>query len=248
MRLNKFISNSGYCSRRNADTLIKEGKVTVNGSVIYNIGHDVADDDYVKVEGKLISENNRLVYFVLNKPKGYLSSNYDKHHDQLARDLIHYKGKLNYVGRLDLDSEGLLIFTNDGEFTNIMTHPSFNISKKYLVYIDEYVPDDILTKIEGGVMLDDGMTKECKILVKDRNKYKTKLEIQISEGKNRQIRRMFEYFDFKVTKLVRIMHGKISLGNLSSGEYRQFDKNEIQYVKELIETHDKRYKKLKRAD
>lgn len=248
MRLNKFISNSGYSSRRKADELIKEGRVTVNGEVVCNIGHDVMDYDYVKVDGKNIKQNTGNVYYVLYKPKGYLSSNFDKHHELLARDIINYKGKLNYVGRLDLDSEGLLIFTNDGEFTNIMTHPSYNISKKYLVYIDEYVPDETLKNIEKGVELEDGITKRCKINVKDRNKYKTKLEIQISEGRNRQIRRMFESYNFNVIRLVRIMHGEISLGPLTSGQYRQFDKNELQYVKELIETHDKQHKKSKRTD
>lgn len=243
MRLNKFISNSGYCSRRKADELIKDGKITVNGEVIYNIGYDVLDEDYVKVGGKSIKQSSGNVYFVLYKPTGSLSSNYDKHHDNLARDLINYKGKLNYVGRLDLDSEGLLIFTNDGLFTNIMTHPSYNISKRYLVYIDDYVSDEIISNIEKGVDLDDGRTKKCKINIKDRNKYKTKLEIIISEGRNRQIRRMFEFFSFNVKRLIRTMHGEVSIGALKSGQYRQFDKNELQYVKELIKTHDKQHKK-----
>lgn len=243
MRLNKFISNSGYCSRRKADELIKSNKVYVNGEIIDNIGYDVTNDDYVKVNGKLIRNSSGNVYFVLNKPVGYLSSNYDRHHDKLAVDLINYKEKLNYVGRLDLDSEGLLIFTNDGKFTNIMTHPSFEINKKYIVYIDGYVSDDIIKQIENGVELSDGLTKSCKIKVKDRNKYQSRLEIEISEGKNRQIRRMFEHFDFKVKRLVRISHGEIKLGELQKGQYRQFDKNEVEYVKELIKSHENTRKK-----
>ena len=248
MRLNKFISNSGYSSRRKADEIIKSGLVTVNGEIIKNIGHDVSENDYVKVDGKTIQLSKGNVYFALYKPRGYLSSNSDIHHDKLAVDLINYNKKLQYVGRLDLDSEGLIILTDDGEFTNIMTHPSFQIKKTYLVYINDYVPDRIIKEIENGVKLEDGLTQKCLINVKNRNKYQTKLEIQIYEGRNRQIRRMFEKFNFTVNRLIRTKHGEISLNGLIEGKYRQFDKNELKYVKELLKIHGSKWKKVKKLN
>ena len=248
MRLNKYISNSGYCSRRKADKIIKAGLVTVNGQVVQNIGHDVEENDYVKVEGKTIQLTPGNVYFALYKPRGYLSSNSDIHHDKLAVDLINYNKKLQYVGRLDLDSEGLIILTDDGDFTNIMTHPSYQVKKTYLVYINSYVSDSVIKEIENGIKLEDGPTQKCIINVKNRNKYQTKLEIQIYEGRNRQIRRMFEKFNFTVSRLIRTKHGEISLNGLTEGKYRQFDKNELKYVKELLKIHDSKWKEFKKLD
>lgn len=234
MRINKYIAACGFASRRKADELVLNGLVAVNGEVINEPGYMVdIENDAVKVKNKLLKIQNADLYYVLNKPLNYLSSNKDPHSKNLARNLIHYKGHLFNVGRLDSDTSGLLIYTNDGDFANIMTHPSYNIKKRYEVSINGYLKDDTKDSIEQGVLLDDGKTKKCKIEIKKRTSNSTRLHIIISEGKNRQIRRMFEKFGFAVTELKRLTHGRISLDGVREGQYRVFTKDEILYVNEL---------------
>ena len=234
MRINKYIAACGFASRRKADELVLNGLVAVNGEVINEPGYMVdIENDAVKVKNKLLKIQNADLYYVLNKPLNYLSSNKDPHSKNLARNLIHYKGHLFNVGRLDSDTSGLLIYTNDGDFANIMTHPSYNIKKRYEVSLNGYLKDDTKDSIEQGVLLDDGKTKKCKIEIKKRTSNSTRLHIIISEGKNRQIRRMFEKFGFAVTELKRLTHGRISLDGVKEGQYRVFTKDEILYVNEL---------------
>ena len=234
MRINKYIAACGFASRRKADELVLNGFVAVNGEVINEPGYMVdIENDAVEVKNKLLKIQNADLYYVLNKPLNYLSSNKDPHSKNLARNLIHYKGHLFNVGRLDSDTSGLLIYTNDGDFANIMTHPSYNIKKRYEVSINGYLKDDTKDSIEQGVLLDDGKTKKCKIEIKKRTSNSTRLHIIISEGKNRQIRRMFEKFGFAVTELKRLTHGRISLDGVREGQYRVFTKDEILYVNEL---------------
>lgn len=234
MRINKYIAACGFASRRKADELVLNGLVAVNGEVINEPGYMVdIENDAVKVKNKLLKIQNADLYYVLNKPLNYLSSNKDPHSKNLARNLIHYKGHLFNVGRLDSDTSGLLIYTNDGDFANIMTHPSYNIKKRYEVSLNGYLKDDTKDSIEQGVLLDDGKTKKCKIEIKKRTSNSTRLHIIISEGKNRQIRRMFEKFGFAVTELKRLTHGRISLDGVREGQYRVFTKDEILYVNEL---------------
>lgn len=233
MRLNKFIASCGYASRRKADELVKNRKVVINGKIIDEPGYMVdIDNDFVKVENKVLKLQKSNLYYVLNKPLGYITSNSDPHHKDLARNLLHYNGHLFNVGRLDSDTSGLLIYTNDGDFSNIMTHPSYEIKKKYEVVLDDYISDDIISEIESGVKLEDGVTKQAKIDLKRRNKNQTKLTIVISEGKNRQIRRMFEHYGFTVKELTRLSHGLITL-DIGVGKYREFSKKELEYVKSL---------------
>ena len=234
MRINKYIAACGFASRRKADELVLNGLVAVNGEVINEPGYMVdIENDAVKVKNKLLKIQNADLYYVLNEPLNYLSSNQDPHSKNLARNLIHYKGHLFNVGRLDSDTSGLLIYTNDGDFANIMTHPSYNIKKRYEVSLNGYLKDDTKDSIEQGVLLDDGKTKKCKIEIKKRTSNSTRLHIIISEGKNRQIRRMFEKFGFAVTELKRLTHGRISLDGVREGQYRVFTKDEILYVNEL---------------
>ena len=234
MRINKYIAACGFASRRKADELVLNGLVAVNGEVINEPGYMVdIENDAVKVKNKLLKIQNADLYYVLNKPLNYLSSNKDPHSKNLARNLIHYKGHLFNVGRLDSDTSGLLIYTNDGDFANIMTHPSYNIKKRYEVSLNGYLKDDTKDSIEQGVLLEDGKTKKCKIEIKKRTSNSTRLHIIISEGKNRQIRRMFEKVGFAVTELKRLTHGRISLDGVREGQYRVFTKDEILYVNEL---------------
>lgn len=238
MRINKYIAACGYASRRKADELVLSGFVTVNGEIINEPGYMVdTENDAVKVKNKLLKIQTADLYYVLNKPLNYLSSNKDPHSKNLARNLIHYKGHLFNVGRLDSDTSGLLIYTNDGDFANIMTHPSYNIKKRYEVSLNGYLKDEIKESIEEGVLLEDGKTKKCKIEIKKRTSNSTRLHIIISEGKNRQIRRMFEKFGFAVVELKRLTHGRITLDGVREGQYRVFTNEEISYVNELKQKH-----------
>lgn len=238
MRINKYIAACGYASRRKADELVLSGFVTVNGEIINEPGYMVdTENDAVKVKNKLLKIQTADLYYVLNKPLNYLSSNKDPHSKNLARNLIHYKGHLFNVGRLDSDTSGLLIYTNDGDFANIMTHPSYNIKKRYEVSLNGYLKDEIKESIEQGVLLEDGKTKKCKIEIKKRTSNSTRLHIIISEGKNRQIRRMFEKFGFAVVELKRLTHGRITLDGVREGQYRVFTNEEISYVNELKQKH-----------
>lgn len=238
MRINKYIAACGYASRRKADELVLSGFVTVNGEIVNEPGYMVdTENDAVKVKNKLLKIQTADLYYVLNKPLNYLSSNKDPHSKNLARNLIHYKGHLFNVGRLDSDTSGLLIYTNDGDFANIMTHPSYNIKKRYEVSLNGYLKDEIKESIEQGVLLEDGKTKKCKIEIKKRTSNSTRLHIIISEGKNRQIRRMFEKFGFAVVELKRLTHGRITLDGVREGQYRVFTNEEISYVNELKQKH-----------
>lgn len=231
IRINKYIAQCGYASRRKADELVEDGKVSVNGKIIDEPGFLVDEDkDCVKVENKILPKKANNLYYVLNKPLGYLSSNNDPHNALLARDLIRYKGHLFSVGRLDADTAGLLIYTNDGDFANIMTHPSYEISKKYEVLIDGFLDDETKEKIEKGLEIEDYITKECKIDIKKRTKKSSRLTIVISEGKNRQIRKMFEKVGFTVIGLRRLTHGKITINGVAEGKYREFSREELEYV------------------
>lgn len=238
MRINKYIAACGYASRRKADELVLSGFVTVNGEIVNEPGYMVdTENDAVKVKNKLLKIQTADLYYVLNKPLNYLSSNKDPHSKNLARNLIHYNGHLFNVGRLDSDTSGLLIYTNDGDFANIMTHPSYNIKKRYEVSLNGYLKDEIKESIEQGVLLEDGKTKKCKIEIKKRTSNSTRLHIIISEGKNRQIRRMFEKFGFAVVELKRLTHGRITLDGVREGQYRVFTNEEISYVNELKQKH-----------
>ena len=238
MRINKYIAACGYASRRKADELVLSGFVTVNGEIVNEPGYMVdTENDAVKVKNKLLKIQTADLYYVLNKPLNYLSSNKDPHSKNLARNLIHYKGHLFNVGRLDSDTSGLLIYTNDGDFANIMTHPSYNIKKRYEVSLNGYLKDEIKESIEQGVLLEDGKTRKCKIEIKKRTSNSTRLHIIISEGKNRQIRRMFEKFGFAVVELKRLTHGRITLDGVREGQYRVFTNEEISYVNELKQKH-----------
>ncbi|MDO5714466.1 MAG: pseudouridine synthase [Tissierellia bacterium] len=233
MRLNKFIAKAGICSRRKADELIASGQVMVNGVVVTILGVNIDEQkDLVSIQGKEIKTNKEKVYFVLNKPMGYTTSNADPYAKSLARDLIPYDDHIANVGRLDSDSEGLMIYTTDGEFNYRMTHPKFKVWKKYLVSIDHSMTSDDLRIFKKGIMLEDGITAPCHI--KSMNSTATIHEIQIREGKNRQLRRMFQALGYNVVRLIRLSHGEITLGSLPLGETRTFNAAELDYVQRLM--------------
>lgn len=226
MRINKFIAKSGYTSRRKADDLIAAGKVRVNGEVMTQMGYDVADDDVVEIDGEILTLN-KFFYYKLNKPVGYITSNFDPHNDLDLNNLIDIEQRFFAAGRLDKDSRGLLIITNDGDFTNKLTHPSNGITKEYIVKVDKALSYDKMQAFEGE--LDIGNDEISRKAIIREISYATYL-VKIWQGYNRQIRRMFDVLGSSVIDLQRIKIGAIELGEIAEGEYEAFDKNDMDFV------------------
>ena len=225
-RLNKYIASCGVCSRRKSDELISSGKVKVNGQVVTNLGEKVSSKDIVEVDNKLIQKEEKKVYIVLNKPRGYVTTNSDEYNRKNVIDLIYEDVRVYSIGRLDKDTEGLLLLTNDGEFSNKVMHPRNKIEKTYIVTTDTNVTNEQLEKLRNGVDIGDYITRPAKI----KRIGNDKVQIIISEGKNRQVRRMCDSVGINLLNLRRIQVGNILLGNLQSGKYRYLtakEKNEL---------------------
>ena len=230
MRINKYIAHAGYTSRRKADDLILEGRVKVNGQIIYEPGTQVNDNDRVEVEGKLL-EIEKKFYIKLYKPVGFITSNFDPYNEKDLHDLVDIDQRFYAAGRLDKDSEGLLIITNDGDFTNNLIHPKFKLDKEYIVKIDKKLKAKQENIFEKGLDIGNGeKTSDARLEYLDDNTYK----VIIHQGYNRQIRRMFKVFGARVINLKRIRIGKILLSNLKEKEYRYFSDEELNFVEEII--------------
>lgn len=223
MRLNKYIAMSGVCSRRKADELISKGKVCINGEIVSSLGIDVKDNDIVQVNGKNITKEEKKVYIMLNKPKGYITTSSDQFNRPCVMDLIHENVRVFPVGRLDMDTEGMLLLTNDGEFANSIIHPRNKIKKKYVVEVHQEVTKDKLDALCRGVDIGGYITNKASAKMIDKNH----LELTISEGKNRQIRKMCEALGIIVYSLKRIAIGNLELGSLKLGEYIMINKDSI---------------------
>lgn len=233
MRLNKYLAACGVASRRDCDELIKQGRVKVNGAVA-SLGMEADEGDEVTVDGnKVVLKKNE--YYILNKPKGYLSTVSDDKGRRTVLDLLPSKvGRIYPVGRLDYDSEGLLILTTDGELAQRLTHPSNEVPKTYLVKIEGTATEATLNPIRSGVEIDGGyVTKKCKAHIVETNKDYTKIHITITEGKNREIRKMFAAIGREVTLLKRIKVGELTLRGLNRGAYRKLTKQEVAYLMSL---------------
>ena len=233
MRLNKYLAASGVASRRESDKLIQEGKVKVNGKVAA-LGIEINDGDEVYVNGSLVTVKKNE-YYLLNKPKGYISSVSDDKGRKTVLDLMpNNVGRIYPVGRLDYDSEGLLILTTDGELAQHLTHPSNAVPKTYMVKIEGTLTEATLNPIRSGIEIDGGyVTKKCKAHIVETNKEYTKVHITLTEGKNREIRKMFAAIGKEVTLLKRIKVGELSLRGLDRGAYRKLNKQEIAYLMSL---------------
>ncbi len=235
-RLQKVIAQAGIASRRKAEELIQNGKVKVNGQVVTEMGVQVSPQDTVEVNGKEIGKEEK-VYFLFNKPKHTISAvKDDKGRDTVADYFGDIRERVFPVGRLDYDTTGLILMTNDGNFANAMMHPSSHIEKTYEVAVNGVLTDDMLRKLERGIELDDGMTLPAEVVLLNRSKKKNKtlLQITIQEGRNRQVRRMMAYFDCEVTRLNRIQYGFLDLGNLRQGQYRKLRMYEVKKLLGLV--------------
>lgn len=233
MRINKFLSENGIASRRAADKLIEEGRVEVNGSLAV-MGQTINESDVVSVDGKTVARGVKTEYYIMNKPKGYLCTVSDDRGRKTVMDLLPEGcGKVVPVGRLDYDTEGLLILTNDGELTYRLTSPKSEIPKTYLARIEGRVTEAMLNKIRPGIEIDGRLTKKCKIKIVETNKNFTKIHITITEGRNREIRKMFEAIGKNVDFLKRISIGALTLSGLDRGEVRKLTESEIFYLSNL---------------
>ena len=234
MRINKFLAESGVASRRNCDKLIKDGLVTVNGRVC-SLGEEIDEfNDSVSVDGKKINKLKKFSYYVMNKPKGYVCTVSDDKGRKTVMDLLPPGvDRVFPVGRLDYDSEGMLIFTNDGDFANRLIHPSSEIPKTYLVKIEGSLEDSQILKLSRGVIIDGVKTKKCNIKIVDETKAFSKYHVTVTEGKNREIRKMFLTVGKEVKFLKRVKIGDLGMGGLDRGAVRKLNEQEIKYLKNL---------------
>lgn len=233
MRLNKFLAACGIASRRDCDKLIAEGKVCVNGKAAV-LGVDVSDSDCVTVDGRQVTLKKNE-YYLLNKPKGYLSTVSDEKGRKTVLDLMpDTVGRIYPVGRLDYDSEGLLILTTDGELAQRLTHPSNEVPKTYLVKIEGTLKESDLNPLRSGIEIDGGyVTKKCKAHIVETNKQYTKIHMTITEGKNHEIRKMFAAIGREVVLLKRIKVGELTLRGLDRGSWRKLSRQEVEYLMSL---------------
>ena len=234
MRINKYLASAGLAGRRKAEEFVVDGKVKVNGKIVHELSTDIKDTDIVSVNGKVIKPNNNYVYFKLHKPKGYVSTVSDDKGRKTIMSLMRgVHTRVFPVGRLDYDTEGLILLTNDGDVANILTKPNSEIEKKYIVNIEGNITSDEIKKLSAGVDIGDYITKPCSVQILDIQENSTRLLVTIKEGKNRQIRRMFNSIGKTVTFLKRTDIGQIHLGGLSRGEYSTLNSKEIKYLKSL---------------
>lgn len=232
MRINKYLAQCGVASRRECDRLIAEGKVTVNGRPA-GLGDDVNDGDNIKVEGRPVTVKKNE-YYLLHKPKGYLCTVSDDKGRKTVMDILgDGVGRVYPVGRLDYDSEGLLILTTDGELAQHLTHPSNEVPKTYLVKVEGRLTEADLNPIRSGIEIDGYVTKKCRAHIVETNKDYTKVELVLREGKNREIRKMFAAIGREVTLLKRTKVGEITLRGLDRGAFRKLTPAEVEYLKSI---------------
>ena len=232
-RLQKVIANMGYCSRRKAEELILKGEVYVNGELVQELGTKVDVNDKIVVEG--VTLNKKTEYYLLNKPRGVICSAKDEKGRKVVTDLIDTKERIYPVGRLDYDTTGLLILTNDGDLANLLMHPSNEVEKTYLAVIEGIMTTEEIYKLKDGVVIDGVkvVPKRVKIKKRDEAKNKEKVEITIIEGRNHIVKKMFEAVGHPVAKLTRERLAFLDVKGLQSGDYRYLSMNEVKRLKAL---------------
>jgi len=232
VRLNKFIADAGVCSRREADKLIANGEIRVNNEVITEMGYKVKPSDEVKYGRKLLSRQ-RFKYFILNKPKDYITTVDDPEGRKTVMDIMQKacNERIYPVGRLDRNTTGLLLFTNDGQLAKRLTHPSYNVQKTYMVELDKGVSKENIEKLLKGIELEDGWTRFDKAEYGNNGKNHKVVLVTLHSGKNRIVRRMFEHLGYEVQKLDRIAFAGLKKDALTRGKFRALNKKEIGFLK-----------------
>lgn len=228
-RLQKVIASYGYASRRKAEDLIRHGKVLVNGKVITELGTKVLANDIISIDGVIINKDVKYEYYLLNKPRQVISSVEDKLGRITVRDLINTEARIYPVGRLDYDTTGLIILTNDGDFANMLMHPSYEIEKTYVAKINKVLDKDDINKLKKGIVIDNRKVdiKRFKVRKKDVEKNTSIVELTIVEGRNHIVKKIFESMRIDVIKLSRVSYAFLTLDGLKSGEYRKLSIKEI---------------------
>ena len=227
-RINKYISETGFCSRREADKLIEQGRVTING-LKPEMGTKVNSDDSVEIDGKALKDKKAFIYLAFNKPNGITSTTDLKDKDNII-DFINHKERIFPIGRLDKPSEGLIFLTNDGDIVNKILRAGNNHEKEYVVMVDKRITPDFINKMANGVNISDAVTQKCFVEQIDTNKFR----IILTQGLNRQIRRMCDTLGYKVYKLKRLRIMNITLDGIQSGKWRYLTTNEMNTINKLV--------------
>jgi len=236
-RINKYLSEIGFCSRRAADRMIDEGRIEINGS-IPEMGTKVSEEDEIRVDGKIVQNQNiKKVYIALNKPIGIVCTTDNEVEPDNIVDYINYPTRIFPIGRLDKPSEGLIFLTNDGDIVNKILRARNNHDKEYVVTVDRRITSEFLNKMSNGIPILDTVTKKCE--VKEMSSYKFK--ITLTQGLNRQIRRMCEFLDYRVIKLKRIRIMDVELGDLRVGEWRHLTQDELDGINNSVVDSSKTY-------
>jgi len=234
-RLQKRIANLGYCSRRKAEELITKGLVEVNGEVVDKLGTTVKSGDIITVEGNILDNNKSYEYYLLNKPKGVVTTTNDEKGRKTVVDLIETNTRIYPVGRLDYDTTGILLLTNDGELANLLMSPKSEVNKTYIAKIEGNIKVSDIQKLRNGVVIEGFKTSKAKVKIKsvDKKKDTSVVILTIHEGKNHQVKKMFESLGYKVIKLRREKYGSLDLKGLLPGEYRQLSIKEVKVLYSL---------------
>ncbi len=234
IRLQKFISDCGYTSRRKAEELIKNGKVKVNDVTVCTLGTKINEvEDEVSINGKIIQSIDKKIYIKLNKPIGYITTVKDQFNRPCVIDLIDLNDRIYPIGRLDYNTSGLLLLTNDGMLTNKLTHPKYKVYKTYIVKINGKIKLKDLDRLRSGVDIGNYVTAQSKVKLLNFQNNKSIIELSIHEGKNRQIRRMLDCLGYKVIELERISFGNIKLDNLKRGKWKHLSSWEVEYINKI---------------
>ena len=233
-RLQKVIANCGYCSRRKAEKLIVENRVTVNGKLVNQLGVQVSDKDKIEIDGVRLERQDK-VYFLLNKPRGVVTTAHDDKKRKTVVDLIETGKRIYPIGRLDYDTTGALLLTNDGELTNLLTHPKNHIPKVYMAKVEGIITGKEIHELEKGVVIDGKRTMPAKVKLRklDKDKKVSMVELTIFEGRNHQVKKMFLKIGFPVIKLKREKIAFLNVKNLNSGEYRYLNPKEVKQLYSL---------------
>lgn len=232
-RLQKVIAGFGYTSRRKAEELIKSGQVKVNGDIVRELGTKVNSEDIIEIEGTVLEKNEKKVYYMLNKPRGVISSVHDEKNRKTVVSLIDTDLRIYPIGRLDYDTTGLLLLTNDGELANLLMHPKNEVEKKYIAKIEGVLSPSEFYSLKKGIVVEGRKVIPTYLKVRKESENSSIVEIGIVEGRNHIVKKIFESLGYPVEKLKRESYAFLSLGNLKSGEYRELSLKEVKKLYSL---------------
>lgn len=233
MKLFKAISSSGVLSRRKSMDAVKEAMVTVNGKLILDPSFEIQANDDIRLDNQKIKLNSDLTTILLNKPKGYLSTKSDEKNRKTIFELIPNKPPLNHIGRLDMDTTGAILLTNDGNLAQYLMHPKNKIEKEYVATSDQYINDKTINKVRKGIFIGSGQKGKAKIVSQEKMKGKVEIRLILKQGKKNEIRRIFKFLDLNLFSLKRLRIGEINLGSLPVGSWRLLSKKELKYLSNL---------------